>query len=125
MKLNTFSLLLGFIMLIIIEVHYKEIQIIIYSLLLGTILITWKYCTSLKFKINNFIFICLAVHFFTKSNNKLIVEKEVVLNVKISKKINTKLNSLIYKGKIQNSVTNFENLSVIIYLYNKKLILEK
>ena len=125
MKLNTFSLLLGFIMLIIIEVHYKEIQIIIYSLLLGTILITWKYCTSLKFKINIFIFICLAVHFLTKSNNKLIVEKEVVLNVKVSKKINTKLNSLIYKGKIQNSVTNFGNHSVVIYLYNKKLILEK
>jgi hypothetical protein len=50
-------------------------------------------------KINIIFLIFLSVHFIIKTEYKLIVEKDVVLDVKITKKINKSKDSFFYEGK--------------------------
>ena len=74
-------------------------------------------------KINIIFLIFLSVHFIIKTEYKLIIEKDVVLDVKITKKINKSKDSFFYKGKIICSEQKYENNGINIYFYNKSLSL--
>ena len=123
MRINTFKILVALIFFIVIEKHFKEIQNYVYSILLINVIFLWSYCSSIKMKINIIFLIFLSVHFIIKTEYKLIVEKDVVLDVKITKKINKSKDSFFYKGKIICSEQKYENNGINIYFYNKSLSL--